>query len=176
MECRHLELSLISAEGLKKSDKVYAVAYISETSGRFRTPEDKTGGSEPTWNHPMHFTIKEALGKQNRLTLVVKIKGAGMFFDKNLGEVRVPIKELVEGIKDEGDEEKKYVSYEVLRKSKKPGGFLKFSYRFGPKFLKPAYREVTAYTDSYGFGTGFVVGMVVGDHIASSGTTHQDFV
>ncbi|GKB22243.1 SRC2-like protein [Tanacetum coccineum] len=161
MECRHLDLSIISAEGLKKSDNVYAVAYISKAFGRFRTPVDKKGGSEPTWNdHTMHFTIKEALGKQNCLTLVVKIKAVRMFLDKNLGEVRVPIKELMEGIKDEGEENKKYVSYQVLRKFKKPGGFLKFSYRFGPKFLKPVkvYRdEVTTSTHSSGHGTGFIV-------------------
>nr|GEX38871.1 hypothetical protein [Tanacetum cinerariifolium] len=70
----------------------------------------------------MNFTIDEAAGLQNRLTLLVRIKSAGMLFDKNLGEVRLPMKELLEGIKVEG-KAMQLVSYQVTRKSKKPRGY-----------------------------------------------------
>ncbi|GJZ73574.1 SRC2-like protein [Tanacetum coccineum] len=128
MECsRNLELRLVSAEGLKNrswtsKSNVYAVVSISGSRNKkLKTPVDKSGGLEPTWNHPMNFTIDEAAGLQNRLTLLVKIKSVGMLSDKNLGEVRLPMKELLEGIKDEG-KAMQLVSYQVTRKSKKPRG------------------------------------------------------
>ncbi|GJT25458.1 SRC2-like protein [Tanacetum coccineum] len=111
MEYITFELSIISAKDLKKpssankSDQVYATAYIAGKLDRFRTPVDKKGGSEPTWSRqPMTFTINEAEALRNSLMLVIKLKAVRMFFDKNLGEVRVPIKQLMEGIRDEGKE------------------------------------------------------------------------
>lgn len=103
-------------------------------------PVDKSGGSEPKWNHPMNFTIDEAAG-------LIKIKSVGMFSDKNLGEVRVSMKELLEGIKDEG-KAMQLISYQVKAKSKKPRGSVSFSYKFGEKFFKPVTPS------SHGFGTG----------------------
>ncbi|GJT25457.1 SRC2-like protein [Tanacetum coccineum] len=117
MECRNLELILLSADGLKKAnsidkeDKVYVDVSILGTDNKLRTPVDKTGGSERTWNHRMKFTIDEDLAQQNCLTLVVKIKAVKIFSDKNLGEVRLPIKELMKGIKDEG-KEMQFVTYQ----------------------------------------------------------------
>ncbi|GJV14056.1 hypothetical protein Tco_1359379 [Tanacetum coccineum] len=55
----------------------------------------------------------------------------------NLGEVRLPIKELMEGIKDEGND-MQFVSYQVKQDSKKPVGSLKFSYQFRKKSKKQA--------------------------------------
>ncbi|XP_021974435.2 protein SRC2-like [Helianthus annuus] len=102
---RTLNLTLISANGLTKAAKlhVYAVASISDsraaiTVQKFKTSVHKDGDSDPTWNFPMKFTVNEAAGLQNRLTLVVKIKVERMLVDKNLGEVRVPIKELLQGV------------------------------------------------------------------------------
>ncbi|KAJ0721213.1 putative C2 domain-containing protein [Helianthus annuus] len=76
---RTLNLTLISANGLTKAAKlhVYAVASISDsraaiTVQKFKTSVHKDGGSDPTWNFPMKFTVNEAAGLQNRLTLVVK--------------------------------------------------------------------------------------------------------
>ncbi|MFS7964264.1 putative C2 domain-containing protein [Helianthus anomalus] len=120
MEYRTLDLTLVSAKGLTKAGKlnVYVVASISDSRTeisklqKFKTRIDKDGGSDPTWNLPMKFTVNEATGLQNRLTLVVKIKGARMFLDKNLGEVRVRIKEFLEGVKP-GGKIMQNVSYRV---------------------------------------------------------------
>ncbi|GKF47294.1 C2 calcium-dependent membrane-targeting protein, partial [Tanacetum coccineum] len=107
MECRSLELTLISAEGLKKpsssrkSDKVYATVTITGYHGKLRTPTNKNN-PELIWNHPMQITIDEAAAAQKERMLVFKIKAVRMFFNKNLGEVCVSFKELMEGMNDEG--------------------------------------------------------------------------
>ncbi|PWA87779.1 C2 calcium-dependent membrane targeting [Artemisia annua] len=145
MECRTLDLTLRSARSLGnksifgKSD-VYAVVSISGTHSKLRTSVDKHGGSEPTWNYPMKLTIDEALGQQNRLNLVIKIKTVGIFGDRTVGQVEVPIKELMEGIKDDGKAMQE-TSYQIRRKSGKSKGYVSFSYKFGEKFIEP----VTAY-------------------------------
>ncbi|GJS09127.1 zinc finger, CCHC-type containing protein [Tanacetum coccineum] len=51
--------------------------------------------------------------------------------------LRLPIKELMEGIKDEGND-MQFVSYQVKQDSKKPVGSLKFSYQFRKKSKKQA--------------------------------------
>ncbi|PWA79887.1 C2 domain-containing protein [Artemisia annua] len=99
---RSMHDGLKKPNSIKKADKVYADVSILGTDKKLRTPVNQTGGSEPTWNHRMKFTMDEDLAQQNRLTLVVKIKAVRIFTHKNLGEVCVPIKELMEGIKDEG--------------------------------------------------------------------------
>lgn len=143
MECRTLELKIISAKGLKKATligkmDVYAVVSISGASGKpskLRTPVAQDAGTEPTWNFPMKFTIDERAGLQNRLTLLVEIKHEGTFGDKEIGEANVPIRELLDGIKKEGKgEEEQPFSYQVLTPSGKPKGTLNFSYKFGEKF------------------------------------------
>ncbi|XP_076943501.1 protein SRC2 homolog [Bidens hawaiensis] len=145
MEYRNLTLTLVSASGLKKSRfttrmDVYAVAFISGTVGRDqkqRTSTVKHGDSDPTWNFHMKFVIDElAAGLDNGLTLVVKIKAEGMFGGKNLGEVHVPVKELLECVKDNG-KAVQTVSYQVRRPSGKLKGVLSFMYEFGEKFAYP---------------------------------------
>ncbi|KAI3687311.1 hypothetical protein L1987_81006 [Smallanthus sonchifolius] len=143
MEYRTLNLTLVSAQGLKKPSfmgkmDVYAVASIS--GQKFKTCVDKNGGSDPTWNFPMPFVIDEAAGLQNRLTLVVKIKAAWMFGGWNLGEVHVPVKELLKGVKGEGIKAMQSVSYQV-----KPKGVLSFKYEIGEKIIGKMDEPVTAY-------------------------------
>ncbi|CAI9272175.1 unnamed protein product [Lactuca saligna] len=157
MNYRTLDLTLISAKGIKKPSltgkpDVYAVAYISGTTTitkqKLKTHVDKDGGSNPTWNFPMKFTVDEAAGLQNRLTLVVEIKAVGTFSDKNLGEVRVPVKELLQGSSTQ-----QLVSYQVRKHSGKPNGFLSFSYKLGEKFSGKAEEPVMAYPPGMAVGS-----------------------
>ncbi|MFS7959444.1 putative C2 domain-containing protein [Helianthus anomalus] len=148
---RTLDLTLVSANGLTKASKlpVYAVASISDsraaiTVQKFKTSIHKDGGSDPTWNFPMKFTVNEAVGLQNRLMLVVKIKVERMLVDKNLGEVRVPIKELLEGVKPEG-KTMQNVSYQVRGRDGEVKGVLSFSYRFGEKTSSKRVRSSSAH-------------------------------
>ncbi|KAM0029672.1 putative C2 domain-containing protein [Helianthus debilis subsp. tardiflorus] len=98
-----LELTIISAKDLYNVNifakmNVYAVVYITGNQDqKQKTHADEDGDSNPTWNHRMKFTIDESAALQNRLTLVVKIKAVGMFGDKDVGEVHVPVKELLDG-------------------------------------------------------------------------------
>ncbi|KAL8209905.1 hypothetical protein R6Q57_006637 [Mikania cordata] len=154
MADRSLELTIISAKGLNKVNlvgkmDVYAVVYINgavNQDQKQKTPVDKDGGSNPTWNYPMKFQINESDALQNRSTLVVKIKTEGMFGDKDLGEVHVPIKELLEGAST-GGKPLQFVSYQVRKPSGKPKGELSFSYKFAGKTAGVGKVEepVTAY-------------------------------
>ncbi|PWA73688.1 C2 calcium-dependent membrane targeting [Artemisia annua] len=187
MECRSLELTLISAEGLKKprssnkTDKVYVKVTLTGYNGSLRTPTDKKN-PEPIWNHPMQITVDETAGQKRML--VFKIKAVRTFFDKNLGEVRVSFKDLMEGMKDEG-KDVQVVTYKVKRMSKKPGGTITFSYKFGPKFIKPVtvYARGTSGTSgtsyaydqssSSGFGTGFLGGLLQTDGVKQMGKSSR---
>ncbi|XP_076915930.1 protein SRC2 homolog [Bidens hawaiensis] len=124
---------------------VYAVVFISGTvrkDQKQRTTTVKHGDSDPAWNFPMKFVIDAAAGLNNGMTLVVKIKAEGIFGGKNLGEVHVPVMELLEGVKDNG-KAVKTVSYQVRRPSGKPKGVLSLKYEFWEKFTG---EPVTAYS------------------------------
>ncbi|KAK9071915.1 hypothetical protein SSX86_008346 [Deinandra increscens subsp. villosa] len=146
MGYRNLNVILGSARGLKKArfiskPDVYLVVFISGTSGKdqkLRTSTDQNGNSHPTWNSPMKFFIDV----KNHRTLVVKIKAVRMFCDKDLGQVRIPIKELLEGVKT--------VSYQV-----KPKGVLSLSYEFGDKFSNEMAEQITAYRHLQQVGYGY---------------------
>ncbi|XP_024986830.1 protein SRC2-like [Cynara cardunculus var. scolymus] len=157
MEYRTLDLTLISAKGLKNATlagkmDVYAVASISGSFQKLRTPVNKGAGPNPTWNFPMKFTVDEAAAMHNCLTLIVKIKAVGMFVNREQGEVHVSIKELMEGVKSDG-RAMQFVSYQVRRPSGKPKGEISFSYKFGEKFSGKAEEPVMAYPPGRAVGS-----------------------
>ncbi|KAF5815436.1 putative C2 domain-containing protein [Helianthus annuus] len=133
-----LELTIISAKDLYNVNifakmNVYAVVSITGNQDqKQKTHVDEDGDSNPTWNHRMKFTIDESAALQNRLTLVVNIKAVGMFGDKDVGEVHVPVKELLDGDYT-GRRPLQFVCYQVLKPSGHPKGELSFSYKFGGK-------------------------------------------
>ncbi|KAI3730665.1 hypothetical protein L1987_61837 [Smallanthus sonchifolius] len=115
----------------------------------------------------MMFSVNEAARLQNHLTLVVKIKAVRMLVNKKLGEVRVPIKELLEG------ETMRAVGYLVRGWQGEEKGFVTFSYRLGkilhataPK--KAAVRRKRKSSSGMGLATGLVAGMALGS-VANSG-------
>ncbi|KAF5770124.1 putative C2 domain-containing protein [Helianthus annuus] len=164
-----LDFTLVSAKGLTKASTISGTA--DQKVQKFKTHIDKDGGSDPMWNFPMKFTMNEAAGLENRLTLVVKIKGARMFLDKNLGEVRVPIKELLEGSKTEG-KTMQNVSYQVRGRYGEPDGVVSFSYKLGSgSVYRPhAVRGAGGQGSSgNGFGTGLIDELLIRDVANSSG-------
>ncbi|KAJ9154492.1 hypothetical protein P3X46_027817 [Hevea brasiliensis] len=158
MEQRTLEINVISAKDLKdvnlfsKMD-VYAVVSISGDSQlhkqKTKTPVDRDGGTNPTWNFPARFTIHGDPAQQNRLNLVFKLRCDRALGDKDIGEVNVPIKELFDSMGD--GKSMQFVSYQVRKPSGKPKGELNFSFKFGdkvvsePKVGDKADQPVTAY-------------------------------
>ncbi|KAH7513347.1 hypothetical protein FEM48_Zijuj12G0190400 [Ziziphus jujuba var. spinosa] len=176
MEQRTLEINVVSATDLKdvnlitKMD-VYAVVSISGDSHPYhqktKTNVDRGCGSKPTWNYPMKFTINDAAAKQNRLSLVFNIRCERSLGDKDIGQVIVPVKELLDSAGDGSS--MKFTSYQVRKPSGKPKGVLNFSFKFGEKFsaaaatasaaeyvatkTKTAEEPVTAYPAPPGVGS-----------------------
>ncbi|KAL0457391.1 UNVERIFIED_CONTAM: protein SRC2 [Sesamum latifolium] len=105
MECRTLDITLQYAKDLNKVNfitkmDVYAVVSISggdkNSKQKTKTPVDHDGDDNPTWNFPMKFTVDEAALQMNRLTLDFKLICERALGDKDVGEVHVPIKELLD--------------------------------------------------------------------------------
>ncbi|CAH8357804.1 unnamed protein product [Eruca vesicaria subsp. sativa] len=141
MECRPLDLTLISAEDLKdiqligKQDLYAVVSLNGDVRTKQKTKVDKDCGTKPKWKHQMKLTVDDAAARENHLTLVIEIVAdrpiAG---DKPVGEVSVPVKELLDQKNKEGDVEEKTVTYAVKLPNGKTKGSLKFSFKFGEKY------------------------------------------
>ncbi|XP_073304418.1 protein SRC2-like [Primulina huaijiensis] len=140
MESRTLEIELLYAKDLNKVNlitkmDVYVVVSISggdnNSKQKTKSSVDHDGDNNPTWNFPMKFTVDEAALQQNRLTLDFMLVCGRALGDKDIGEVNVPVKELLDSpSKVEG---KQILSYQVRKPSGKPKGQLTFAYKFGDK-------------------------------------------
>ncbi|KAL1220547.1 Protein SRC2 [Cardamine amara subsp. amara] len=101
-----LELKLVSASDLSHIDAtdkmdVYAVISINgdttQQKQTAKTPIDYDGGSNPTWNHTVKFSINEREAKDGLLTVTVKLFSYWVEGDNDLylGEVNVAVQELL---------------------------------------------------------------------------------
>ncbi|CAN4091697.1 unnamed protein product [Withania somnifera] len=141
MEYRTLEITVMSGKDLNKVNlitkmDVYVVVSITgadddRSNQKIKTHVDHDGDNNPTWNFPIKFTIDENAAVQNRLHLVFKLRCQRALGDKDIGEVNVPIKELLESPNTTGN--KQFVSYQIRKPSGKPKGQLTFSYQFSDK-------------------------------------------
>ncbi|KAL3829368.1 hypothetical protein ACJIZ3_018170 [Penstemon smallii] len=147
MEYRTLEINLQYANDLNNVNfitkmDVYAVVSISggdkNSKQKTKTPVDHDGGSNPTWNFPIKFTVDEKALQQNRLALEFKLICDRALGDKDVGEVHVPIKELLDSPAKGGADGKRFVSYQVRKPSGKPKGQLTFSYQISDKTVSAA--------------------------------------
>lgn len=143
MEYRPMEVTIISAKDLKdighfsKMD-VYVIASISGDPRTQQTPVAKNGGSHPCWDHTMKFTVDEMAVQANYLNLVFQLRhGRTLLADKDVGEVHVPIKELL-GNAAGDDEPAVLAQYPVRNPTSKDEGTLKFSFKFGPVYKASA--------------------------------------
>ncbi|KAL6970305.1 DNA-directed RNA polymerase [Sarracenia purpurea var. burkii] len=139
MEYRSLEIKVISAKDLKnvnlisKMDVYVAVSISGDPKTEQKTTVDRNGNTNPTWNFPMKFTVDESATRQNRLNLVFTLRCDRNLGDKDIGEVTVPVKELIGSI-DEG--KLQFLTYQVRRPSGRPKGELNFSYKWGEKIAR----------------------------------------
>ncbi|ONK78642.1 uncharacterized protein A4U43_C02F20940 [Asparagus officinalis] len=97
-----LEVTLISAKDLANVNvfskmEVYAVATISssDTTSKKKTPVDREGSKNPTWNCELEFNVMEY--DVERAVLHVVLKSERALGDRDIGEVIVPVCELLEG-------------------------------------------------------------------------------
>lgn len=134
---RVLEVTLVSANDLKKVTlfsrmRVYAVASISGGDPRMPTHStlaDHTNRGNPAWNATIHFPILEAADTCG-LALHVRLRAERVYLgDRDVGEVFVPIDDLLAGADKGGDP--RPVSYQVRRPhSHRAHGVLYFCYKF----------------------------------------------
>ena len=140
MNFRVLDKVIISAEDLKQVNlffkmDVFTLASVQGYNNNLynslqKTSIDKDGGSKPIWNFPMKFLIDVVAAENNCLTLVIKLKADGSFGDKDIGEVHVPVKELLDKYVASNDE--MHASYNVrTTRAGKFKGVLNFSFKFG---------------------------------------------
>lgn len=141
MNFRVLDIVIISAKDLKQVNPffkmdVFTLASVQGYNNNLynslqKTPIDKDGGSNPNWNFPMKFFIDVVAAENNCLTLVIKLKADGSFGDKDIGEVHVPVKELLDKYVASNDE-MHAASYNVrTTRAGKFKGELNFSFKFG---------------------------------------------
>ncbi|CAL4956637.1 unnamed protein product [Urochloa decumbens] len=137
MAYRVLEVTLISANDLKKVTlfsrlRVYAVASIAGGGPRIPTHStltDQANGCNPAWNATAHFPIP-AEADTRGLALHVRLRAERAYFgDRDVGEVYVPVDDLLAGADKGGDP--RPVSYQVRRHhSGRAHGVLYFCYKF----------------------------------------------
>lgn len=142
---RILELTIVSAKELPEASNnsgklnAYAVASLSLTGCNYverKTFIDDKGGSDPNWNYTMKFTVGETNTLLDWPNLVIEIKALGKWWDKSLGQVIVPIKELFEGVKSEAGT-MRTLSYSLRKWFRcEPQGVVTFSYRFGNRWSR----------------------------------------
>ncbi|KAK1318022.1 hypothetical protein QJS10_CPB04g00799 [Acorus calamus] len=135
MAYRTLDLTLISAKDLKDVNlfsrlEVYAVVSVTgDPRSKHRTPADRSGGRNPIWNHPLRLTVDESA------VLHVLLRTERAFGDRDVGEVHVPLKELLSDSASASASASvgsaKFVSYQVRMPKGKPKGVFNFSYKFG---------------------------------------------
>lgn len=138
---RPLDLTLISAKDLKDVNffskmEVYAEAWLSgDPRDRQRTATDRDGGKNPSWNNAtLRFCVPD--GPVDGLLLHVLLRCERALGDRDVGEVHVPVRELVST--PGSGKSAQFVSYEVRRPSGKPKGILNFSYKFGEPVVASA--------------------------------------
>lgn len=139
-----LNVKVMSCKGLKAFNffqklLVYALVSLQisndakeeeEVQQKHRTQRDEEGDGDPEWNQEMQFDVDEDLYRNHsdRLLIHFEFRHEGiMFGDKVIGEVRVPLKDLIQDAFS-SDGVARFVSYEVRSTDGKPNGVLNFSY------------------------------------------------
>ncbi|PKA59325.1 hypothetical protein AXF42_Ash001419 [Apostasia shenzhenica] len=133
MAYRTLELTLISAKDLKdvnvfsKMD-VYAVASVAgDLRTQQRTRTDRDGGKNPSWNAALRFPVPADPAAAGHVVIHILLRSERTLGDRDVGEVHVPLKELLDGSAGGS----KHVSYQVRNSSSgKAKGVLNLSYKF----------------------------------------------
>ncbi|KAK9146897.1 hypothetical protein Sjap_006800 [Stephania japonica] len=136
---------------------VYVIAKIGgDPWTTQRTAVAKGGGRNPAWNFPMKFTIvsekphhgqrRYSSNYNNHIMLTFKIRSKRLLGDRDIGEVHVPVEDL---LVNAGDlKHINFVSYQVRRRCGIPKGMLNFSYRFGEKGVDSHVVPITNVNES----------------------------
>ncbi|XP_021721246.1 FK506-binding protein 5-like [Chenopodium quinoa] len=141
-----LEIKVMWCKGLSSFNffqklTVYAAVSITSENEKLLLTQDQkqeqktivdedNGDGNPEWNHSMKFDLrplKSFIPNFEDLCLLFELRNHGQLFgDKTIGEVRVPLTELIQSV---GGEIVRFVSYEVRSPEGKHNGILDFSYK-----------------------------------------------
>ncbi|KAL6496776.1 hypothetical protein OROHE_027308 [Orobanche hederae] len=137
MECRNLEITLVSADNLPnilyfgRRMKVYAEVNLlnGESQTSKRTAVDMVGETNPRWDFTLQYTINEAdVVRESKLEVVVKLYCERTLRDLYVGEVKILVKSFFDsGLMGAVNE----LSYGV---DGTPEGRLNMLYSFGDMF------------------------------------------
>ncbi|KAL9144711.1 hypothetical protein ABFS82_14G313800 [Erythranthe guttata] len=130
MECRKLEITLVSANSLPDvrslgQMKVYAkVSIKGESKTSKRSPVDFEGETNPRWNFRTEYTISESAVQQPDVKISIRLYCKRTLGNRFIGDVSIPIKSLF----DKGIKADKILSYRVAGTE---NGVVNILYRFG---------------------------------------------
>ncbi|CAN6234230.1 unnamed protein product [Urochloa humidicola] len=158
MAYRELELTLLSAQGLKNVNlitrmDVYAVVTISgDPLTRQCTPPDPSGGRNPCWNATLRFAVPPTAAEAAGACLHVLLRAERVLGDRDVGEVVVPLADLLAAAPAATaaapQQAPQLASYQVRKLHRwEPRGVLNVAYRLGPvvaPVLEPPPQEKPA--------------------------------
>ena len=110
MEQREIEVTLISAQNLKKvttfgKQSVYAVAWV-HPGMKVSSPMDTKGNLSPTWNAKLKLMADERLVQEGNVVLVVDLYHHGSLGNKLVGSSTIPLSDLRVVNKDDNPDHK----------------------------------------------------------------------
>ncbi|XAR54554.1 hypothetical protein NMG60_11029742 [Bertholletia excelsa] len=157
MGCHNLQIRLLWARDLHRVNligkmDVYVVVSIpgDPNTKQQRTPIDKGGDTNPTWDFSITFAIDDPISQRHPLNLVFTLRcHRNLLGDTVVGEVSVPLRNL-----PRGGGGPQFVTYQVRKPSGKPKGELSFSYKWignvsGPTVAPPQPMNVEESATAY---------------------------
>jgi hypothetical protein len=135
MASRTVDVTLLSARDLREVNlvskmEVYAVVYLAgDPISRQRVATDRTGGRNPAWNATVRVTVPASGSGSGALRVLLRAERP--LGDRDVGEVILPLTEILAGA---GDEPTEAVlgTYNVRKVgSGKAQGVLNLSYKLG---------------------------------------------
>jgi hypothetical protein len=149
MAYRVLEVTLLSAKDLKNVNlimrmEVYAVATISgDPITRQCTPPDPYGGRNPTWNVTLRFNVPPTAEEAKGGCLHILLRAERTFgADRDVGEVIVPLPEVLTGGGLGAPNTPQFASYQVRKVHRtETRGLFYLTYRLGAIVVSPLANE-----------------------------------
>lgn len=134
MEQRVLEVSLVSAEGLKDVShlgkvRAYAEAWVDPCAKQVSSL-DKQGGTHPTWNHTFSFTLPSSSFHHPSARLTIQI-----LHRTHLAGCNSFIGSSIVSLRDFLTSSKTLLSYPVMHSPVHQHGFVHIRVRLGDKYV-----------------------------------------
>ncbi|GJU82193.1 elicitor-responsive protein 1-like protein [Tanacetum coccineum] len=139
-----MEVNLIDARGLKKSDflnKIDPYVLIQYRSQEHKSTIAKGQGSNPKWNEKYTFRV-EYPGADKQPKLVLKIMDHDTFSsDDKIGQTTIYLKELLERGVENGSAELQPQKCRVVDSNEKYCGDIRVGITFTPRVENEAYAQ-----------------------------------